>query len=151
MSTEPLGLTPAQMDQLRAELHAGRRPWALIALAVIVAMVLAASGGYLAGHAQPRIEVRTVNHVEHAVTVKTVTRWRTKTITRTADSGSSTPCVEQSGTVVPAIGGAAAGSAGLTTCSLQIESDVPASDGDQLVITAPDGTSNSYQLGAPTG
>jgi hypothetical protein len=27
--------------------------------------------------------------------------------------------------------------------------DVPAADGDRLVLTAPDGTSVSYQLGSP--
>lgn len=34
-------------------------------------------------------------------------------------------------------------------CTMQILPDVPAADGDQLVITAPDGTSDSYQLWKP--
>ena len=44
------------------------------------------------------------------------------------------------GTVIPAAGGPAAGAPCLTTCTLQIEPGVPASDGDELVISAPDGT-----------
>jgi len=43
-------------------------------------------------------------------------------------------------TVIPAAGGAAAGAPRLTTRTLQIEPDGPALDGDELVISAPDGT-----------
>jgi len=153
MSTEPLGLTPGQTDQLRNELGvARRRRWPVMVMALVIAVVLAGAGGYLAGHSHPRTAVRTVTRVEHDVTVRTVTRWRTRTRTKTADSGvSSAPCVEQDGTVVPAAGAAAAGAPGMTTCTLQIEADVPAADGDELIITAPDGTSGSYQLGSPAG
>jgi hypothetical protein len=153
MSTEPLGLTPPQMDQLRSELGMRRRRWPLLAVAAVAVLALGGGAGYAAGHARPRTVVRAVTRVERVATVKTVTRWRTKTVTKTAtvNTGSTTPCVEQGGTVVPAAGGAAAGAPGLTTCTLQVEPDVPASDGDQLIITAPDGTSNSYPLGSPSG
>ena len=154
MSTEPLGLTSAQMEQLRGELGIRRPRWPLIAAAVIIVLAAGGASGYAAGHARPRTMVRTVTRVDHVITVKTVTKVRTRIVTKTptaGSGGSSTPCVEQGGTVVPAVGAAAAGVPGLTTCTLSIQSDVPASNGDTLVITAPDGTSNSYPLGTPLG
>jgi hypothetical protein len=122
--------------------------------AVIIATALAVSGWTYA-IARPA----TVHNVTHAFTrvvrepsaVRTVIRWKTRTVivTKTGGAGSTTPCDEQNGTVVPIAGAAASGATGLTTCTLSIQADVPAANGDQLVITAPDGTSNSYQLGAP--
>jgi hypothetical protein len=142
----------ADLDQLRDGLGLRQhRPRSLMVLAAVVLVAIAAAAGYLAGHAHQRIEVRTVDHVEHQTSTRTVTRWRTRTVTKTVGGSSSTPCVEENGTVVPAAGSAASGAPGLTTCTLEIVPDTPAADGDQLVITAPDGTSNSYALGAPAG
>jgi hypothetical protein len=154
MSTEPVGLTSAQMEQLRGELGIRRRRWPLFAAAAVIVLAAGGASGYAAGHAHPRTVVRTVTRVDHVTTVKTVTKVRTRTVTKTqtaGSGGSSTPCDEEDGTVVPTAGAATAGASGLTTCTLSIQPDVPASNGDTLVITAPDGTSNSYPLGAPSG
>jgi hypothetical protein len=149
MSTEPVGLRPGHVGHRRSESGTRRRLPALAA-AVIVALAGAAAGGYFAGHGHPRAVVHTVTRIERVTTVKTVTRWRSRT--RSATSGASTtPCIEQNGTVVPAVGSAAAGSPGLTTCSVQIVPDVPADAGDRLVITAPSGASSSFQLTSPSG
>ena len=74
----------------------------------------------------------------------------TVTQTRTASplGGSTTPCLESNGSVVPAVGGAV-GNLPVQTCTMTLLPDVPAADGDRLVLTAPDGTSVSYQLGSP--
>ncbi len=151
MSTEPFRRTPAQMDELRADLGVTRRRRTLLIAVLAIVLVLAGGTGYLAGRSHPRIVTRTVARVEHQVTVRTVTRWRTRTGMRAGSGAGTTPCLEQGGTVVPAAGGAASGATGLTTCSIRIEPDVPADAGDQLVITAPDGTSDSYQLASPSG
>jgi hypothetical protein len=139
------------MDELRADLGVTRRRRTLLIIVLAIVLVLAGGTGYLAGRSHPRIVTRTVARVEHRVTVRTVTRWRTRTATRAGSSAGTTPCLEKGGTVVPAAGGAAAGEPGLTTCSLQVEPDEPAAAGDRLVITAPDGTSGSYQLISPSG
>lgn len=125
---------------------------------VIIGMVVAVSGWVTAGWAYSR--PATVHTVTHTVTrvvrepspTPTVTRWKTKTVIvkHNVSTGSTTPCLEQNGTVVPAVGGAVGGAPGLTTCTLSVQAAVPAANGDLLVITAPDGTSNSYQLGAPS-
>lgn len=121
-----------------------------IIIAAVVATAIAVSGWTyaIARPAKVHDVTRTVTHTV------TVTRWRTrvvhktKTVTAGVENGSTTPCLEQNGTVVPTAGAAASGAPGLTTCSIAIDPDTPASDGDQLVITAPDGVSNSYQLGS---
>ena len=146
-TTEPLGLTPGQLAQLRAELSP-RRLWPRL-VAAVVALVLvtaATAAGYAAGHAQPRVAVRTRTIVKvDRPTPRTITRWRTRTVTQTAPA--TTPCVEQDGTVVPAVGAAVAGAPGLTACTMTVEPATPASAGDLLVLTAPDGTSASFPLG----
>ena len=74
----------------------------------------------------------------------------TVTVTRTASpsGGSMTRCLESNGTVVPAAGGAV-GNLSVQTCTMTLLPDVPAADGDRLMLTAPDGASVSYQLGSP--
>lgn len=77
----------------------------------------------------------------HTVTV-------TRTRTASPSGGSTTPCLESNGTVVPAVGGAV-GNLPVQTCTMTLLPDVPAADGDRLVLTAPNGASVSYQLGSP--
>lgn len=122
--------------------------------AVGVAAFVVAAGAFAGGYALrgTSTTVRTIT-VTRTVTAKpqpAATRTVKVTVTASPSGGfSTTPCVEQGGTVVPAVGSAAGGS--VINCTMQILPDVPAANGDQLVITAPDGTSDSYQLGSPSG
>lgn len=126
--------------------------------AVGVAAFVVAAGAFAGGYALrgTSTTVRTVTVTRTATATVTAkpqpaaTRTVKVTVTASPSGGfSTTPCVEQGGTVVPAVGSAAGGS--VINCTMQILPDVPAANGDQLVITAPDGTSDSYQLGSPSG
>jgi hypothetical protein len=123
---------------------------AAVGAGAFVLLAGVAIGGYeLRG---PGTTVRTVSVTKTVPKTVTVIKWQTRTITKTVTKSSpaGTACVEDNGTVVPAVG-AAVGSAPVVTCTIAILPDTPAANGDRLTLTAPDGTSSSYQLSSLVG
>jgi multidrug efflux pump subunit AcrA (membrane-fusion protein) len=92
---------------------------------------------------------RTVTRTVHVPgPVRTITKTITKQVTvpgPVQNVTQTTPCVETGGTVVPAAG-AAVGGDNIQNCTIAIVQGDPASSGDDLVLTAPDGTRHSYLI-----
>ncbi len=129
-----------------------RKATVIIAVLAVVFLLAAAASIVtsvrilrLADAATAKVTTRTVT-----APPKVIVRWRTRMVTRTVTTPAgapSIPCQESYGSIEPGV--ITPGLPGDTTCAVTLLSPAGASHLGQISLTAPDGTTSTWNLANP--